>query len=312
MAIHQRHYILEPSDRLGILNQFWPPVMLLPVMCGASLHPFDLCKDGLTAIVDWLSEHQVTHYSAFTSAHRQIIDALMSKSYSTSIRCVSVTGEPILAADVAKFDQCLTTGTRLLNHYSASESPHIATYIHEAGAVEQFPTLPAGFCDPEMSIKLIDEYGKAVAHGEAGEIIVSGPSVARGYWQAPELTSAAFKHEGEMSQFQTGDIGYLDEDNCLHILGRLDQQVKISGQRVLPTQVEAAAKETGMVTAVAVKAITNDYGDARLVAYIVPQSLPEFSAIAFRKSLQRPVTTSYGASNYSGFADITLIKNRKT
>ena len=91
---------------------------------------------------------------------------------------------------------------------------------------------------PSTDIKLLDDTGKEVAIGEAGEVCAKGPQVMRGYWQKPEANEAAFTADG---YFRTGDIGVFDARGFLKIVDRKKDMVIVSGFNVYPNEVEAIA-----------------------------------------------------------------------
>ncbi|BCG05237.1 long-chain-fatty-acid--CoA ligase (plasmid) [Paraburkholderia sp. PGU19] len=75
--------------------------------------------------------------------------------------------------------------------------------------------------------------------GETGEILVSGPQVFDGYWQASEATLDAFALIDGKRYLRTGDLGYADEDGYFFIVDRLKRMINASGYKVWPAEVEA-------------------------------------------------------------------------
>ena len=78
-----------------------------------------------------------------------------------------------------------------------------------------------------------------MAQGEAGEIIMRGPSVFAGYWKRPEATAAAFIDFNGQTYFRSGDLGKVDEDGYFFITDRLKRMINASGFKVWPAEVEA-------------------------------------------------------------------------
>jgi fatty-acyl-CoA synthase len=74
--------------------------------------------------------------------------------------------------------------------------------------------------------------------GEAGEIIICGPQVFKGYWQRPEATAAAFVEFEGKRFFRSGDLGRVDEDGYFFITDRLKRMINASGYKVWPAEVE--------------------------------------------------------------------------
>ncbi|MEV0321477.1 AMP-binding protein [Streptomyces sp. NPDC050658] len=126
----------------------------------------------------------------------------------------------------------------------------------------------ATFCGlpvPGTDILVVDfETGRPLPIGEPGEIIVGGPSVLTRYWRAPEATAAALRD----GWLHTGDIGRLDEDGCLHYLGRDKDMIKVKGMSVFPAEVETLLARHPDVLAAAVVAVADPEAGQRPHAYV--------------------------------------------
>ncbi|MFJ7945923.1 AMP-binding protein [Streptomyces sp. NPDC096354] len=96
--------------------------------------------------------------------------------------------------------------------------------------------------------------GEPMPLGEPGEIVVRGPSVLTRYWKSPEATAAVLRD----GWLHTGDIGSLDEDGCLHYLGRDKDMIKVSGMSVFPTEVETLLAQHPEVLAAAVVGVDDE------------------------------------------------------
>jgi long-chain acyl-CoA synthetase len=95
--------------------------------------------------------------------------------------------------------------------------------------------------DVDLRIVDLDDVTRAVAAGEAGEILMSAPQLMRGYWNQPDETSAVFSTDANGTRWlHTGDIGYVDEDGYLFITDRKKELIKVSGYQVWPREVEEA------------------------------------------------------------------------
>ncbi|MGI8839832.1 MAG: AMP-binding protein, partial [Caulobacteraceae bacterium] len=94
-----------------------------------------------------------------------------------------------------------------------------------------------GFALAGVKLRLVDAAGAAVPRGRVGAVEVKGPNVFAGYWRAPEKTAEAFRPDG---WFITGDLGVIDADGCLAIVGRAKDLIITGGLNVYPGEVEAA------------------------------------------------------------------------
>jgi acyl-CoA synthetase (AMP-forming)/AMP-acid ligase II len=97
-------------------------------------------------------------------------------------------------------------------------------------------------------IRIVDESGRELPHGEVGEIVVRGPMVTQGYWRLPEVTASALRG----GWFHTGDGGRMDEDGYLFIADRLKDMIITGGENVYSAEVEAALRSHPAVTDAAV------------------------------------------------------------
>ena len=94
--------------------------------------------------------------------------------------------------------------------------------------------------------------GSEAAPGEEGELVHAGPLVAQGYWNDPERTAERFKPAPASSQYGgmavwSGDTVVQGNDGLLRFRGRDDAMIKVSGNRISPTEIEEAALASGAV-----------------------------------------------------------------
>lgn len=124
----------------------------------------------------------------------------------------------------------------------------------------------AGRPIPGLDLRIVDEEGRAVGNGEVGEIAVRGPTVMLGYWRRPELTSRALR-DGWM---YTGDLGCLDADGFLYVLGRKKDMIVTGGENVYALEVENWLLRHPCVEEAAVVGLPDDLWGERVHAVLVP------------------------------------------
>lgn len=93
----------------------------------------------------------------------------------------------------------------------------------------------AGLPLPGCEVRVARADGREAGVGEAGELWVRNPGLAKGYYKAPELTAAKFDAEGWL---HTGDLVRRDADGYFYILGRMDDMINVGGENVYPKEVE--------------------------------------------------------------------------
>ncbi|MFN3287017.1 MAG: AMP-binding protein [Sphingomonadaceae bacterium] len=166
-----------------------------------------------------------THYG------RLLADPRLTREACAHMRLFTSGSAPLSAAAFEAFRA--RTGHAVLERYGMSETLMLTSNPYEgerrAGTVG--PPLPG----VEVRIRLPD--GRPAAPGEAGSVEVRGPSVFRGYLNAPDKTAAAFTPDG---WFITGDIGWFSADGYLTLEGRADDTIITGGMNVYPREVEDA------------------------------------------------------------------------
>ena len=156
------------------------------------------------------------------------------------------------------------TGHAILERYGMTETNMITSNPYDgerrAGTV--------GFPLPDVSIRIADaDKGGPIEPGEIGVVEVKGPNVFSGYWQMPEKTASEFRDDG---YFITGDLGRIDEDGYLTIVGRGKDLIISGGLNVYPKEVETEIDQLPEVLESAVIGIAHpDFGEG-VVAVVVP------------------------------------------
>lgn len=130
--------------------------------------------------------------------------------------------------------------------------PVIVTYgMTEAGLISCSPLPPrprkAGSVGTPacLDVAIMDEAGTLLPPETAGEVVVRGPTITRGYEDHPGANAAAFRH----GWFRTGDLGVLDADGYLFLRGRLKDLINRGGQKILPQEVEETLLAHPAITA---------------------------------------------------------------
>jgi benzoate-CoA ligase family protein len=142
--------------------------------------------------------------------------------------CVSA-GEPLPAAIFTRWKERF--GVEILDGIGSTEAFHI--YIsNRPGRVRPGSS---GEVVPGYAVKIVDDAGREAPPGEIGDLLVSGDSLASGYWNKHDRTKQAFRGEW----FVSGDKYYRDADGFYWYCGRSDDMLKVGGQWVAPAEVEA-------------------------------------------------------------------------
>ncbi|MFF8783257.1 amino acid adenylation domain-containing protein, partial [Streptomyces sp. NPDC015140] len=271
----QRVFGLEASDRVlhktpfGFDASVWE--LWWPLMSGAAL--VIAAPDGHrdpAYLAELMRREEVTV--------AQFVPSLLSAftAESAAVDCVSLRmlfcgGEVLPGALHERVTDLLDV--ELYNLYGLTETTVDSTSWHGSPSETRGGSAPIGRPVDNTRVYVLDRFLEPVPPGVPGELYVSGSGVARGYQGRPGLTgerfvACPFDGPGER-MYRTGDLARWSADGQLLFVGRADDQVKVRGFRVEPTEVEAVlAAHPGVGQAVVV-AREDAPGDKRLVAYVV-------------------------------------------
>jgi fatty-acyl-CoA synthase len=126
----------------------------------------------------------------------------------------------------------------------------------------------AGRVGPLVRVGIMDGEGKLMPAGERGEIVVRGSLVMDGYYKNAEATAEASTH----GWHHTGDIGYLDADNFLHIVDRAKDMIITGGFNVYSVEVENALQAHETIQDCAVIGLPDEKWGERVVAVVQPRA----------------------------------------
>ena len=146
---------------------------------------------------------------------------------------------------------------------------------------------------PGIKLKITDTAtGATLRQSEIGEIKVSGPNVFKGYWNLPEKTAKELREDGF---FITGDLGKIDIDGYVHIIGRNKDLIISGGYNVYPKEIELLLDaQKGVLESAVVGVPHPDFGET-VIGILVADTDAKLDLEAVRKktdSLPGPVQTS--------------------
>jgi malonyl-CoA/methylmalonyl-CoA synthetase len=171
-------------------------------------------------------------------------------------------------------------GTNLINRYGMTES-HVITSLPLDGP---FPQGSVGTPLDGIALKLVTEEGRSIfaenvkkEHvGEVGEVKIKSPNLFDHYWKNPEATASEFDDDGF---FSTGDLGRLDENGFLTLVGRKKDLIITGGYNVYPPVVERVINEFEQVKESAVVGLFDEKKGEQVVAFVVPDGELDLRAL---------------------------------
>jgi amino acid adenylation domain-containing protein len=205
-------------------------------------------------------------------------------------------------------------GRKFFNAYGPTETTVCASMLQVDKRYEEGP--PIGRPILNTRVYLVDRHMEPVPVGVAGELLIGGVSLARGYLGRPDLTAEKFipdpiSGESGARLYRTGDLARFLPDGNIDFMGRIDDQVKVRGFRIELGEVEAVlGLQPGIRDAVVV--VREDMpGDKRIVAYFVPRNEQVPSSVELRDALRAHLPEFMVPSAFVGLEAMPLMPNGK-
>jgi malonyl-CoA/methylmalonyl-CoA synthetase len=194
---------------------------------------------------------------------RMLADPALTRQACAHMRLFISGSAPLLIETFAEWQR--RTGHTILERYGMSETVMLTSNpCRPADGERRGGTV--GFPLPGVSLRVVSDKGVPLATGEVGQIEVKGPNVFKGYWRMPDKTADEFTSD---LWFKTGDVGRIDTDGYVTIVGRSKDLIISGGYNVYPAEVEGVLNELDGVAESAVVGVPHpDFGEA-VVAVVV-------------------------------------------
>ncbi|MEU0807715.1 MupA/Atu3671 family FMN-dependent luciferase-like monooxygenase [Streptomyces sp. NPDC005970] len=266
---HRERFAFTPDDRAAVVSsqsfdasvlEIWPALT-----SGASIAVApEAARLDPPALARWYREERVT-FSMLPTALGESVLAL-PVHLQPPLRHLALGGE------VMRHRPRPGVPYETVNVYGPTETTVLVTTATVADAGSDLGPIPIGRPIDNTSLYLLGEDLRPVRDGDAGELYIGGPGVARGYLGRPEDTARRFLDGlvGGARLYRTGDLARRRPDGALEFVGRTDDQVKIRGFRVEPGEAAQVLRELPEVGQAAVVAVRDGRGEARLAGYVVP------------------------------------------
>jgi amino acid adenylation domain-containing protein len=226
---------LRSRDRLlHVLPLFHAHGLISGLLAALAAGSSVVCAPGFepTSFFRWLRELRPSWYTAVPTIHRALLaasDQHKQGAQRSSLRLIRSASAPLPADVLTELESmfCVPVIETYGMTEAASQIAANPLQRRKPGSVGR----PAG-----AEIAIMDPRGRELPVGERGEIVLRGPTITRGY----ESDIAANKSALRNGWFRTGDLGYLDPEGYLFIVGRIKDVINRGGQQVSPMEVEAA------------------------------------------------------------------------
>jgi len=256
------------------------------------------------AVLKTMREQQATGLSGVPSTFTVLLNRsnLRTQNF-PALRYVTQAGgamAPVIQKEVA----AVFAPAKLFIMYGATEASARLSYLSPADLPRKWGSI--GKAIPNVELFIADAHGRALPAGTEGEIVARGANIMRGYWHHPEETRKVLKH----GLYYTGDLGVMDEEGFLFVVGRSKDMIKIGGNRVSAKEIEDALYEHPMVADAAVIGVSDEIlGEAPKAFVVLKNYVDAQIAEETIKNFIKSKLASYKIPKYFEFRD-TLPKNK--
>ncbi|MDQ0786680.1 non-ribosomal peptide synthetase [Streptomyces sp. B3I8] len=261
---------LAPGDRVSLLlgttfdvhqAEMWASLCSGATLCVAPAG----ARQSAAELLEWWQTASIT--SSFLPTPLSELVCAASWPADLALRHLTIGGDRMRTRPPAG------VAVQVHNIYGPAEATVVTTAHHLRPGAPRDAVIPIGTPRDGAMVLIADPGGRPVPVGEAGEVLIGGSCLAIGYTDPDRtaerfFTAAPTAHTGPIRLYRTGDRACMDIDGELLFLGRMDDQVKISGVRVEPVEVETALERHAGVRNAVVIPVSGAGGAQFLAAFV--------------------------------------------
>ncbi len=275
-AVSVSHYLKVSSDDrtlcvLPLSFDYGQNQLLSTWHAGGCAIPLDYlsARDVIRAV----ERHEITTLAGVPPLWVQLIEADWATEAAAHLRRITNSGGALTPSLVRKM-RSLFLNADVYPMYGLTEAFR-STYL-DPSLVDSHPG-SMGKAIPFAEIMVVRPDGQEAGVNEPGELVHAGPLVAQGYWQDPERTAMRFKAAPSWSTYGgtavwSGDTVRRDEGGLLYFVGRDDEMIKTSGNRVSPAEIEEVALASGVVAEAVALGVQDERLGQKIVLVVRPST----------------------------------------
>ncbi len=226
-------------------------------------------------ILQTMERESVTGFSGVPSTFALLLDRTKLESFHfQKLRYITQAGGGMAPAKIRALLERLDS-VPFFVMYGQTEASARLTYLEPEMLANKMGSV--GRALPGVTLKTVDEHGDEVAIGEQGEVCAKGDNVMLGYLNEPEETAKVIVD----GWLKTGDVGYLDSDGYLFLVGRNREMIKSGAHRIAAVEIEETLSEYEGVEEIAIVGVADEILGQALKAFIVLDGKSPFEKRGF-------------------------------
>lgn len=228
-------------------------------------------------VIETIAQQRCTGFSGVPSTFARLLstNAIGSNDLS-SLRYLTQAGAPMTRALTSRLRDAFP-GAKVFVMYGQTEASARLSYLPPEDVERKLGS--AGIAIPGVTIEIVDSAGATLPAGEVGEIVASGENLMLGYWKDEEASAHALRG----GKLHTGDLGRLDEEGYLYIVGRESDMIKSGGHRIGPQEIEEVVASVPGVAECAAVGVADELLGQAIAIYVVVEEGAEVDERSIKK-----------------------------
>jgi acyl-coenzyme A synthetase/AMP-(fatty) acid ligase len=256
-------------SRLGMLQGATASTireLLTALLHGDRVSCLDARNTGADAVLSTFAAHEISRLFVIPTYLRRLCTAAEHRPALSTLRLVTVGGEPLSWVDIEAVRERLSPDCAVLHVYGAAETGRVTTELIGPEEPVGVGAVPVGHPEPGMTVWVAADDGTPTVPGTPGEVVVDADTIRAGA-DVEKLDDGRFR-------YWTGDVGVLLPDGRLTVFGRRDRTIKAAGIRIEPARIEEVMRAVAGASEAAVVARADAHGRVLVVAHLAGGPAP--------------------------------------
>jgi amino acid adenylation domain-containing protein len=292
--------------------------VLVPLCVGGTvcIPPDNPVQLGVNEFIEWIDDKCLNLIHCVPTLFAWILEGTLNLQKFLSLKYILLSGEVLHVSTVKQWMDIFGDRVQLVNLYGPTETTMVKFFHVVHGSDLNRGFIPIGKPMSGAKAIILDKHKNVCPQGVIGEIYIRTPYMTLGYYKNLDATRKTFitnpfNEDLDELIYKTGDLGKLLDDGNFQFLGRIDNQVKIRGNRVELGDIENNLRDHSQVKQAAA-VIKEDVHDAtQLVAFFVPASKPVISSNELRTFLKQKLPDYMIPSIFVAMDSLPLNPNGK-